>query len=413
MQVMVMAMIGLNPADGHMALLAGIGLALMGLSVPGNKLARVLSPAAFVVGLGLVVFAVARPWWIWEPVLALVLILVWLSEKNRPLLPLRRGDEPVSEQPQDSVEMEAEDSQQWGDNPAWVQHILVTNSGPRGRFKASLTTDIAGLEKPYGKAMRLLWEQTNSGEMELGNGEQGRLRLASFLSSRDRIEARFFAIPTSRHKPGTGYQPTHPYFVKVPDLTFDLCVRNADTDETAERSAKVVFSGNECRPHLSLWAKGSEGSPLAEPEPTFPILIHFEGMEQDDEFVDGNTRLRLHLRAVNRTDANARLVLHIGIAKPDGNGFRLWQQARTPGAHPLAILTPHGRAEPSLVPAKDVAKLEPEFLFAKEYVRDIRREPPKGAELGIVASDYLWVRARDLISDTELQKPLEGLEAQP
>ena len=32
-----------NPADGHMAFLSGVGLAMMGLSIPGRKLAK-LSP---------------------------------------------------------------------------------------------------------------------------------------------------------------------------------------------------------------------------------------------------------------------------------------------------------------------------------------------------------------------------------
>lgn len=165
------------------------------------------------------------------------------------------------------IEIHPEPSQQWGDDPAWVQHILVTNRGQRGRFRASLTSDISGLEKPYGRAMRLLWEQTNSAEMELGHGEQGRLRLASFSSSGGTIEARFFAIPTSRHEQGAGYHPTQPYALTVPDLTFDVCVRNAESDETFERKARVIFSGNESRPRLSLWEERASEAAESAPDP--------------------------------------------------------------------------------------------------------------------------------------------------
>jgi hypothetical protein len=143
----------------------------------------------------------------------------------------------------------------------------------------------------------------------------------------------------------------------------------------------------------------------------FPVLFHCEGFEQDDEFDSSNTRLRLHLRAVNRTNSNASLILHLGIKDPHKPGFRLWQQARTPGAHPLAILTPRGRDEPSHVPAKRAEKLEPEFLFAKEYIEDLRTKPPAGVDsLGVVELEHLWLRARDLISGEEVEKALGSLD---
>jgi hypothetical protein len=143
----------------------------------------------------------------------------------------------------------------------------------------------------------------------------------------------------------------------------------------------------------------------------FPVLFHCEGFEQDDEFDPRNTRLRLHLRAVNRTKANASLILHLGIKDPNKSGFRLWQQARTAGTHPLAVLSPIGRAEPTDVPGESAVKLEPEFLFAKEYVEDLRTKPPAGVEsAGAVELEHLWLRARDLISGEEVENPLESLD---
>lgn len=146
----------------------------------------------------------------------------------------------------------------------------------------------------------------------------------------------------------------------------------------------------------------------AGPHP-FPVRFQFEGYQQDDEFEPRNTRLTLHLRAVNRTRSNASLILHLGIKDPNKPGFRMWQQARTPGSHPLAILSPQGRDEPSHVPAEKAEKLEPEFLFAKEYVEDIRKMPPKGRDLGMIESEYLWLRAKDLISGESVEKPLSRL----
>jgi hypothetical protein len=66
-----------------MALLAGIGLALMGLSFPGRYLARLLGPLAFVVGLGIVTWAIFKRAWIAEIILGALLAALWAWETNR------------------------------------------------------------------------------------------------------------------------------------------------------------------------------------------------------------------------------------------------------------------------------------------------------------------------------------------
>jgi hypothetical protein len=162
------------------------------------------------------------------------------------------------DQPAASAEhatLEAEVAQKWGENEEWVQHILVTNRGPQGRFRATITTPIGGLERDYGRAIRLLWEQSNSDELDLGRGEPGRLRFASFMRSDEGLEVKFFAIPNSRHASGTGYLPTVPYRITSGELLFDLCLRNVDTDETVERHARVIFHGPESTPRLTFWTE--------------------------------------------------------------------------------------------------------------------------------------------------------------
>jgi hypothetical protein len=75
-------MLSLNPGNGHMALLAGTGLAIMSLSWPGRKLARFLAPASFVAGLALVVWGLLRPGWEAEIGLALLLLVGWAIERR-------------------------------------------------------------------------------------------------------------------------------------------------------------------------------------------------------------------------------------------------------------------------------------------------------------------------------------------
>jgi hypothetical protein len=173
----------------------------------------------------------------WETQVSLVLEDYVSSEQMEIPVPLEMTDE--------TVDIEPEDSQQWGESSDWVQHILVTNRGRRGKFRASVTSDIEGLDRKYGKGMRLLWEQSNSDELELGRNEQGRLRLASFQWSADRVEARFFAIPTSRHATGTGYLPTQPYRIAADELNFDLCLRNVESDEMWERYGRVTIKDHQ------------------------------------------------------------------------------------------------------------------------------------------------------------------------
>ncbi len=73
----------LNPTNGHMALVAGIGLGLMGLSVPGRFLARLLLPISFFGGLGVVVWALFRHAWIAELLLLALIALGFYIERKR------------------------------------------------------------------------------------------------------------------------------------------------------------------------------------------------------------------------------------------------------------------------------------------------------------------------------------------
>lgn len=79
----------LNAANGHMAVLVGIGLALMGLSWPGSKLARFLAPLSFFAGLALIVWAIFRHAAWAELVLAiLILVAVALERRGKSTAPL-------------------------------------------------------------------------------------------------------------------------------------------------------------------------------------------------------------------------------------------------------------------------------------------------------------------------------------
>ena len=71
----------LNHANGHMAILATTGIALMGLSVPGRVLYRLVSPASFVAGLVLVVWSIFRNGLVAEAVLAVLVLLAVIVER--------------------------------------------------------------------------------------------------------------------------------------------------------------------------------------------------------------------------------------------------------------------------------------------------------------------------------------------
>jgi hypothetical protein len=115
--------------------------------------------------------------------------------------------------------------------------------------------------------LAILWVQTRRitsspsarpHDLHAGASLHPRLRCRDYAScssepSTHRIEARFFAVPTSRHSEGTGHLPTQPYTLSERELTFGLCIRNAETDETVERNARVVFGGDEYQPRLTFW----------------------------------------------------------------------------------------------------------------------------------------------------------------
>jgi hypothetical protein len=201
-----------------------------------------------------VLTSVALPWWVWL-VLSFVAFSVAQYQAFHDLRLERddaRGRVARKEALTDALLIEPEPTQQWGGRADYVQHILVTNRGPAAKFRAQVTSPISGLDKEYGKGMRVLWEQTNADEIELGEGELGRLRFASFERNDAGPHVTFYAIPTTRHATGEGYLPTQRYAVSGNELLFDLCLRNIEDDVTYERHARVVFSG-ESRPHLSLW----------------------------------------------------------------------------------------------------------------------------------------------------------------
>lgn len=146
----------------------------------------------------------------------------------------------------------------------------------------------------------------------------------------------------------------------------------------------------------------------------FPVVFQMLGLGQDDDTDKKNTRIGLDLRAINRGDVDASLVFHLGIGSPDSDEVPIWQQAREPGAHALAVLLPGGgNAVPTEIPRKKHADLKLEFLIAKDYLANIRRDPPPAfaGHLGAIRMEALWIRAKDLITGSVVEKRLPVDEA--
>jgi hypothetical protein len=72
----------LNPANAHLEVLVGIGLALMGISVPGRRLSRFATPVLFVSGAGLVVWAIFRDHIFAEVALGAVVAAWYFHERS-------------------------------------------------------------------------------------------------------------------------------------------------------------------------------------------------------------------------------------------------------------------------------------------------------------------------------------------
>jgi hypothetical protein len=91
--------------------------------------------------------------------------------------------------------LQALPARRWGTNPAWIQHIEVTNLGPASTFQARVYSNVSGVDDPhYGKGIVLAWEQPGEDRVELGRGDSARIRLARFIPSdeADRVAFRFF-----------------------------------------------------------------------------------------------------------------------------------------------------------------------------------------------------------------------------
>jgi hypothetical protein len=75
-------LVALKETGGQMVVATAIGLALMGLSVPGKRVAALISPFAFVAGLGIVVWALFRHVFVMEAFAALVVVCVVAYERS-------------------------------------------------------------------------------------------------------------------------------------------------------------------------------------------------------------------------------------------------------------------------------------------------------------------------------------------
>jgi|SRR5579862_1698959 len=95
-----------------------------------------------------------------------------------------------------------------GGFPSWLQLIRVTNNGAGGRFRATLASDIAGVEQvPYGKGVVLAWEQSRDYEKSLGRGDAGAIRVCSgFPTPTNGPDGVFFRLwtPPSPHGGSSG-----------------------------------------------------------------------------------------------------------------------------------------------------------------------------------------------------------------
>jgi len=133
-----------------------------------------------------------------------------------------------------------------------VQHIYVKNVGSRATFRATITTDVAGLDKAIGRSAELAWENPQAATKHLGQSEEGRLRVgACELNESGHVEFWLFAMPEFRHQEQSGYLPTQRYMVTGESLDFDLCVRNVEADLAYHRHARMTF-GSDGRPMLEL-----------------------------------------------------------------------------------------------------------------------------------------------------------------
>ncbi len=153
---------------------------------------------------------------------------------------------------------EAPPAQKWGTNPAWIQHIEVTNRGPASTFQARIHSHVYGGDDPhYGKGVVLAWEQPGEDRVELGRGDSARIRLAAFSPSDEarRFSFRFFVPPQSRHAHSTDqYIAGAEQMTAIgADLLFDLRVRDMERDVSRERRVRVKFA-DDARPATSLAA---------------------------------------------------------------------------------------------------------------------------------------------------------------
>lgn len=152
--------LALNPTTGHMGLVAGIGLALMGLSFPGKRLARALQPIAFIVGLGLIVAAVFKHAIVAEVVLALLLVTAFLIERR----------------------WSGQDTQQSTEEPAVNLSFVGSRTDPRVlMIQRTHAEPVAGYS---GGTINALSTSATGTNIHMGGGYSDETRYASFVFAR-------------------------------------------------------------------------------------------------------------------------------------------------------------------------------------------------------------------------------------
>lgn len=135
----------------------------------------------------------------------------------------------------------------------WNEHLLVTNNGPGGQFRASLDGAVTGIDRElYGQGSTIAWEGSREHERHLARGESANLRLIhSYAPSPDTRYLRFW-VPPSPHSGSDGrYLVGTELLVQADLVRFSLRLVDVERDLSVVRHLSIAIS-NTGRPVMLI-----------------------------------------------------------------------------------------------------------------------------------------------------------------